>query len=112
MGRDFQPPEQADSWGEFHARLEWERTAVGSGWTGLWWAVAGLLFGVGLISSAYAFQYHHWWLWVAMLTPLAIVGVMTARAVDRADRARERADELNRLEDAWLAHLERHSPRK
>jgi hypothetical protein len=112
MGRDFQPPEQADSWGEFHARLEWERTAAGSGWTGLWWAVAGLLFGVGLISSAYAFQYHHWWLWVAMLTPLAIVGVMTARAVDRADRARERADELNRLEDAWLAHLERHSPRK
>jgi hypothetical protein len=111
MGRDFQPPEQADSWGEFHARLEWERTAAGNGWTGLWWAVAGLLFGVGLISSAYALQYHHWWLWVAMLTPLAIVGVMAVRAADRADRARERAGELNRLEDAWLAHLERHSPR-
>jgi hypothetical protein len=45
-----------------------------------------------------------------MLTPLAIVGVMAVRATDRADRARERAVELQRLEDAWLDHLKRHSP--
>ena len=110
MGREFQPPEQADSWGEFHARLEQEMTTSQSSWSGLWWSVAGLLFGVGLISCAYAVQEHHWWLWLAMLTPLAIDGVMAARAVDRADRARARAIELNRMESAWLAHLERGSP--
>jgi hypothetical protein len=112
MGREFQPPEQADSWGEFHARLELEYAAAGNSSAGLWWALAGLLFGVGLVSSAYALSEHHWWLWLAMLTPLAIVGVMAVRALDRADRARERAVELHRLEDAWLDHLERHSPTK
>ena len=109
MGRNFQLPEQADSWGEFHARIERESTAGGH-WLGLWWCVGGLLFLVGLVSSAYAFQYHHWWLWLVMLTPLAIAGVMASRAVERADRLRARAIELERLENAWLAHMEHRSP--
>ena len=110
MSREFQPPEQADSWGEFHARIERESTAAGSCPSGLWWGVAGLLFGVALVVSTYALKGGHWWLWLAMLTPLAIVGVMAARAVDRMDRAHARAIELNRLESAWLAHMERGSP--
>ena len=73
----------------------------------LWWGVAGLLFGIALICCAYAFQGGHWWLWLGMLAPLGVVGMMAARAVERADRKRARAAELARLQDAWLDHLQR-----
>ncbi len=109
-GRKYQPPEQADSWGEFRARLELERAASVSPWSGPERTVATLLFFVGLIASGYALTEHHWWLWLVMLTPLAIAGVLAARAVDRADHIRERAAELNQFENAWLDHLHRHSP--
>jgi hypothetical protein len=42
--------------------------------------------------------------------PLGIVGVMAARAVERADRERGRRAELRELHDAWIDHLERGSP--
>jgi hypothetical protein len=45
-----------------------------------------------------------------MLVPLGVVGVMAARAVERADRRRARAAELARMHDAWLDHLQRGSP--
>jgi hypothetical protein len=111
MGRNFQPPEQADSWGEFHARLEQEAAADGS-WLGVWWTAGGLLFACGLISSAYAFEDHHWWLWLVMLTSLASAGYLAMRAMDRAERLRARAGELEMLENAWTAHVESHSPMK
>jgi hypothetical protein len=110
MGREFLPPEQADSWGEFHARLEFEAADPGHPLIPVWWIVGGLLFGVGLICCAYALQGGRWWLWLCMLASLGVVGVMAARAVERADRERARAAELARLHDAWLAHLERGSP--
>jgi hypothetical protein len=109
MGRRARllPPEQADSWGEFHARLELEAAAMGPWTTPLWWCLAAVLFVAGLISCDYALQDRRWWLWVVMLAALAIDGVMAARAVDRADKRRARAMELHRLHDAWLEHLER-----
>jgi hypothetical protein len=110
MGREFLPPEQADSWGEFHARIEFEEANSDQPLLPLWWSVAGLLFGIGLVFCAYAMQGGHWWLWLCTLAPLGVVGVMAMRAVDRADRARARAAELARLHDAWLDHLERRSP--
>jgi hypothetical protein len=113
MGRSAVPaprPEDADSWGEFHARLEIEAAGRVDPLRAVWWTIAGLLFATALISCAYAFQDHHWWLWLCVLAPLGIVGVMASRAVDRADRARARAAELGRLQDAWLDHLHRHSP--
>lgn len=110
VGREFLPPEQADSWGEFHARLEDEVARRDGRLTPLWYTVAGLLFGTGLISCAYATQDRQWWLWLCMLAPLAVAGVMAVRAVERADRDRARAIELGRLQDAWLDHLERGSP--
>jgi hypothetical protein len=110
MGREFPPAEEADSWGEFHARLEFEAADLGQPLIPLWWSIAGLLFGIGLVCCAYALQGGHWWLWLCMLVPLGIVGVMAARAVDRADRERVRRAELARLHDAWLDHLERGSP--
>jgi hypothetical protein len=112
MGRSAMPPrpEEADSWGEFHARLEAELAGRRSPWTPLWWVLAGLLFGAGLICNAYAYQGRGWVLWAGMLASLSIVGVMAARAVDRADRDRTRAAELADLQDAWRQHLGYGSP--
>ena len=41
MARDFLPPEHADSWGEFHARLEYEMERQRGGLAPLWSAVVG-----------------------------------------------------------------------
>ena len=112
MGRSVPllPPEEADSWGEFHARLEREAAGHGRPLTPLWWSIAGLLFGTALVCCAYALQGGRWWLWVCMLGLLGIVGTMAARAVDHADRQRARAIELGRLWDAWDDHVQRGSP--
>jgi hypothetical protein len=65
-----------------------------------------------LVCWAFALQGGRWWLWLwlCMLVPLGIVGVMAARAVERADRERGRRAELRQLHAAWLDHLERGSP--
>jgi hypothetical protein len=112
MGRDFLLPERADSWGEFHARLEFELAEQEHAHrlTPLWWSAGGLLFGVALVSSAYAFTDHHWWLWLCMLAALAADVAMAVRAVDRADQERARRAELARLQEAWQDHLDRGSP--
>jgi peptidoglycan/LPS O-acetylase OafA/YrhL len=107
MGRASLPPEQADSWGEFHARLERELADPGHPLIPVWWGVAGLLFGIALICCGYAFQGGRWWLWLGMLAPLGVVGMIAARAVERADRKRARAAELARLQDTLLDHVER-----
>jgi hypothetical protein len=76
MGREFLPPEEADCWSEYHARLELEAAGGrhGDRLRPLWGAVAGALFAVGLISCAYAFQDHHWWLWLCVFASLGVVG--------------------------------------
>jgi peptidoglycan/LPS O-acetylase OafA/YrhL len=106
---EFLPPEQADSWGEYRARLEMETEARINPRRMLWWSL-GPLFGAALIFCLYAVQAHHWWLWLATCAPLAIVGVMAAQALDRADRDRAQAAEPAQLEDDWLEHLDRRSP--
>ena len=112
VGREFLLPEQADSWGEFNARLEFELAGQEHAHrlTPLWWSAGGLLFGVALVTSAYAFTDHHWWLWLCMLAALAADVAMAVRAVDRADRERSRRAELAALQDAWLKHLDREPP--
>lgn len=109
MGHTFQPLEQAGSREEFRAARERETSAEGHRLE-LLWIAGSLLFGAGLIASAYAIQDHHWWLWLMMLGPLAIDVFLAIRALDRVDRERERTVELERLENAWLAHLNRRSP--
>ena len=110
VGREFLPPEEADSWGEYRARLEFEAAnPPGSPLAPLWWIVAAMVFAAALFSCAYAIQDRRWWLWLCMLAALGVLGVMAARAVERADRRRARAVELRRLEDAWQQHLDRHS---
>jgi hypothetical protein len=110
MARDFLPPEQADSWGEFNARLEVELAGQQSALTPLWSVVSGLLFGAMLICCSYAFTERHWWLWVGWLASFGVVLAMAATAVRRADSRRARAIELARLQDTWQDHLDRQSP--
>jgi hypothetical protein len=110
MGRQFLPPEEADSWGEFHARLEFESANADVPPTARWWAGFGSLFGVMLFTCVDAIADRHWWLWLGWLALLGVLLVMAGRAVARADRRQARAAELGRLYDAWTDHLERHSP--
>jgi len=110
MSREFLPPEEADSWGEFRARLEFELAEQGSWLTPLWGVVAAALFVVALLSSGYAMQYHRPLLWLCALASLGPLGVMALRAVEQADRRRARAAELGVFEDAWQEHLARVSP--
>jgi len=110
MARDYLPPEQADSWGEFHARLEDELAGQRSALAPLWSALAGLLFAAMLICCGYALTDQHWWLWVGWLAAFAVLLTIAARAVRRADSRRTRAIELARLQDAWQDHLDRESP--
>jgi hypothetical protein len=109
VGRVLPPPEQADSWGEFHARLEFEEANPGHPLVPLWSVLGGALFPAALLFCGYALQGGHWWLWVCTLASFGALGVLAVRAVDRADRARARAAELARLRDAWLDHVERAS---
>ena len=41
MGREHLPPEEADSWGEFHARLELEQAASDGPLMPLWQVAGG-----------------------------------------------------------------------
>jgi hypothetical protein len=108
MGRSAIVPraEDARSWGEFNARIERELTARGSWGTSLARASAGVLFADVLISCADAFSGGGWWMWVVMLGSLVALGVIATRAVDQADRNRERNYEIARLRAAWLEHLD------
>lgn len=110
MRRPAPPPEEADSWGEYRARLEFERATGQSLWIPAWWAIAGLLFVSALLSCGYALSDGHWWLWLIGLPALGFMGMLAVRGADRADRNRMRAAELARLEDAWLGHLGKRSP--
>jgi hypothetical protein len=107
MGRSVPPPEEADSWGEFNARLEFEAADQGSLLIPLWWIIGGALFAITLICCVYAVQPGHWWLWPCMLASLGVLGVLAVRALERADRRREREAELIRLREAWLDHVGR-----
>ena len=47
---------------------------------------------------------------LVMIAALAVVGVMAARAVRRAERQRTRAIELDRLQRLWEKRLDLRSP--
>jgi hypothetical protein len=109
MGHKFLLPEQADSWGEFHARLEIELASRDDDLRlrPLWWSVGGLLFGVTLMTCAYATQDHHWWLWICMVAALAADIALAIRALDHTEYEHARMAELNRMQDLWEQHMDR-----
>ena len=105
MGQAQARPEDADSWGEFHARLEAEMADLHGWLIPLCWCVGVLAFVTGMMSWGYAFEPGNWWLWPCGLGAFAVAGVLAVRAVDRADRRRARMAELNRMWEAWVDHL-------
>jgi hypothetical protein len=107
MGRAMARPEDADSWGEFHARLEIEMAGLqGPVLLPLWWALGILAFVAGMVSWGYAFEHGMAWLWPCGLAALAVAGVLAARALDRAERHQARLTELERMWEAWRDHLQ------
>lgn len=100
MGRESSTPPQALSLDEFDERIDPEWSAAGDPTSAIWRLVATLLFVDALVFCAYAVAEHHWWLWVGMLVPLAIVFAMAARAVHNMDRD----GELAASERTWNAY--------
>lgn len=107
MGRDIPLPEDADSWGEYRARLEWEAAHGGGLQSAAWRSVAALLFVAGLLFIGYALTDSRWWMWLCSLAAFAVFFAMAARAKSNLDREGQRAAQLARLDGEWLAHLDR-----
>lgn len=107
------PPEDADSWGEFRARrVEEEAAARTRPVSPLWSGLVGLVIvaSVGLdyaltLKGSVGLSVR-----LVMIALLAVVGVMAARAVHRAEQQRTRARELDRLQSLWEEHLDLRSP--
>ncbi len=68
-------PEDADSWGEFNARLERETDSLKSPLTVWWWTAAVALFGAGVMFGSYALTGRDWWLFPCALAPLPGRGI-------------------------------------
>jgi hypothetical protein len=104
------PPEDADSWGEYRARLEWEEAEQPGLLSVACRVAAALLFVIGLLSGGYALTYHHWWMWLCSVAAFAVLFKMATRAKANLDREGERAAQLEMLDRMWQARVERRSP--
>jgi hypothetical protein len=109
MGRQGLPPEDADTYEEFRARLRQEeaadsKRAVSPLWSGLVALVipAGLVFGVPGAASLP--------LRVGVAVVLAAILVMAMRTFRRSERQQARSIELDRLRSAWQESLGQRSP--
>jgi hypothetical protein len=107
------PPEDADSWDEFRARRVEEEAALRTRpVSALWSGLVGLVI-VAAVGLDYALTLKGsvgLSVRLVMIAALAVVGVMAARAVRRAERQRTRAIELDRLQSLWEARLDLGSP--
>lgn len=100
MGPELPPPPRVFPPDEFDDWLDPELPARSDPTSAIWRLFATLLFVDSLVFCAYAVKEHHWWLWVGMLVPLAVVLAMAAQAV----RNMERSGELGASERAWNAY--------
>ena len=109
VGREGLPPEDADTYEEFRARLRQEEAAgpkrvVSPLWSGLVALVipTGIVFGLTGAASLP--------LKLGAAVALAAVLVMAMRSFRRTERRQARAIELDRLQNAWQESLGRRSP--
>jgi TRAP-type C4-dicarboxylate transport system permease large subunit len=109
MGREGLPPEDADTYDEFRARLEQvEAGRPKRGVSPLWSAAVGLLIPAGIIfglkgSVSVPFK-------VGVVVLFAVIVVLAMRTFRRTERQQSRAIELERLQNAWQDTLGRRSP--
>jgi len=101
MGLELFPPEpERDfSWEELGDPTGPQRHGQDDSTSMAWRIVATLLFVTGLVLCAAAFLDDRWYLWVVMLVPLAIVGMMASHALTNMVRD----GELDPVEPAWGA---------
>jgi membrane protein implicated in regulation of membrane protease activity len=109
MGREGLPPEDADTYDEFRARLRQEeaagpKRAVSPLWSGLVALVipTGIIFGLTGAASLP--------LKVGAAVVLAAILVMAMRTFRRTERQQARSIELDRLRNAWQESLGQRSP--
>ena len=112
-GANSLPPEDAGSWDEFRARRVEEDSAVRMRPVSpLWSGLVGLLIAasVGLDYVSTLKGTVRLSVLLVMIAVLAVVGVMAARAMRRAEWQRTRAIELDRLQGLWEERLDLRSP--
>lgn len=109
MGREGMPPEDADTYDEFRARLQQEEAARPKrAVSPLWSGVVGLLIPASIIfqlkgSASVPLK-------VGVVVVFAAFVVLAMRSFRRTERQQARAIELERLQNAWQDLLGRRSP--
>jgi TRAP-type C4-dicarboxylate transport system permease large subunit len=109
MGREGLPPEDADTYEEFRARLKQEQTAAPKRTISpLWSGLVGLLIPADIIFGLKGAVSLPVKLGVAVV--LAAILVMAMRSFRRTERQQARSIELDRLQNAWQESLVQRSP--
>lgn len=109
MEREPLPPEQEVNWDDFLDWIEKEQAArrelEGTLWRPFGFVAGALLFVVALVFLGYATSTRgHYWLWLGVLIPLAILGVMVSRVWRRIERDGGLPGNLDRLEQQRKSH--------
>jgi TRAP-type C4-dicarboxylate transport system permease large subunit len=109
MGREGLPPEDADTYEEFRARLEQEEAAAPKrAISPLWSGLVGLLIPADIIFGLKGAVSLPLKLGVAVV--LVAILVMAMRTFRRTERQQARVIELDRLRNAWQESLGQRSP--
>jgi TRAP-type C4-dicarboxylate transport system permease large subunit len=109
MGREGLPPEDADTYEEFRARLKQEESATPKrAISPLWSGLVGLLIPADIIFGLKGAVSLPLKLGVAVV--LAAILVMAMRSFRRTERQQSRSIELDRLQNAWQESLGQRSP--
>jgi hypothetical protein len=109
MGGEGLPPEDADTYEEFRARLkQGEAAAPKRAIPPLWSGLVGLLIPADIVFGLKGAVSLPLKLGVAVV--LAAILVMAMRTFRRTERQQARASELDRLQNAWQESLGQRSP--
>jgi len=109
MGREGLPPEDADTYEEFRARLSQEQAAAPTrAISPLWSGLVGLLIPAYIVfgfKGAGSLP-----LKLGVVVVLAAILVLAMRTFRRSERQQARSIELDRLQNAWQESLGSRSP--
>ena len=109
MEREPLPPEQGVRWDDFLDWIEKEEAAQrereGTLARPFGFAAGALLFVVALVFLGYATSTRgHYWLWLGVLIPFAVLGVMVSRLWRTMERGGGLSGNLDRLEQQRKSH--------
>jgi hypothetical protein len=109
MEREPLTPEQRVRWDDFLNWIEKEQAAQreheGTLWRPFGFVAGALLFVVALVFLGYAASTRgHYWLWLGVFIPLAILGAMVSLAWRRIERAAGQSVNLDQMEQLRRSH--------